>query len=88
MRVVGRTGGLADTIQELDPATGEGTGFCFVDYNPEQFKAAVNRALALWPDGEQWRRLMLNGMRLDFSWRHSAQKYVDAYRRVIGDTGV
>jgi starch synthase len=81
--VVRRTGGLADTVREYDPSTGEGTGFCFVDYNPDHFKAAVNRALALWPDREQWRKLMLNGMTQDFSWAESARKYVHAYQRIL-----
>jgi len=80
--VVRRTGGLADTVQEFDPATGSGTGFVFDGYNPEEFKAAINRALALWPNKKAWRRLMQNGMRQDLSWKNSAKKYVDAYERV------
>jgi starch synthase len=80
--VVRRTGGLADTVQEYDPSTGEGTGFLFTEYHPEHFKEAVNRALALWPDRDAWRRLMLNGMRQDFSWKSSAKKYVEAYERI------
>lgn len=81
--VVRATGGLADTVREYNPATGEGTGFSFKDYDPEQLKAAVDRALALWPNREQWRRLMINGMRQDFSWKESAKKYLDAYTRVL-----
>ncbi len=77
------TGGLADTVYEYDPSTGLGTGFCFSDYHPQQFKAAIDRALALWPNRLQWRRLMLNGMRQDFSWKESATKYVEAYERLI-----
>ena len=80
--IVRRTGGLADTVQEYDPATGTGTGFVFTDYDPEQFKAAVDRALALWPDRKSWRRLMRNGMRQDLSWRKSAEKYLETYQRV------
>ena len=79
--VVRQTGGLADTVQEYDPATGEGTGFVFVDYDADQFKAAADRALALWPDKKSWRRLMQNGMRQDLSWKNSAKKYLDVYER-------
>ena len=81
--IVRATGGLADTVTEYDPATGEGTGFCFKDYDVDQFKAAIDRALALWPDRKQWRRLMLNGMRQDFSWKKSAKTYVAAFERVL-----
>jgi starch synthase len=80
--VVRRTGGLADTVREFDPSTGQGTGFCFSGYDPEEFKAAVNRALALWPYRDLWQKLMLNGMHQDFSWTESARKYVQAYERV------
>jgi starch synthase len=81
--IVRSTGGLADTVREFNPATGAGTGFCFSKYDPEEFKAAVGRALALWPQRDQWRRLMINGMSQDFSWKESARKYEEAYRRVV-----
>src|SRR5215510_4608611 len=81
--VVRATGGLADTVTEFDPATGEGTGFRFTDYDAGQFQAAVLRALALWPDKKSWNRLMQNGMKQDFSWSRSAKKYVSVYSRVI-----
>jgi len=77
--VVRKTGGLADTIREYDPATGEGTGFVFSDYDPKQFKAAIHRALALWPQRTKWQRLMRNGMRVELGWKESARKYVEAY---------
>src|SRR5437867_2923501 len=80
--VVRKTGGLADTIREYNPATGEGTGFVFSDYDPEQFKAAIDRALALWPSRTKWRQLMRNGMRLDLSWKDSARRYAEAYIRL------
>jgi starch synthase len=80
--VVRKTGGLADTVKEYDPSTSEGTGFLFTDYNPEQFKAAIERALALWQHPAKWRKLMQNGMRLDFSWKKSAAQYLEAYERI------
>jgi starch synthase len=81
--IVRATGGLADTVTEFDSATGTGTGFCFEKYNSEEFKAAIGRALALWRNSDDWRRLMRNGMGLDLSWKKSAEKYADAYERVI-----
>jgi starch synthase len=82
--VVRRTGGLADTVQEYNPSTNDGTGFLFSDYDVEQFKNAADRALSLWPEKEKWRRLMLNGMRQNLSWEKSATRYLDAYNRVGG----
>jgi starch synthase len=80
--VVRRTGGLADTVQEYNRSTGTGTGFVFDDYDPEQFKAAIDRALALWPNKRAWRQLMRNGMSQNLGWANSAKKYVEAYERL------
>ena len=80
--VVRKTGGLADTVREYDPSTGEGNGFVFTDYDPQQLKAAIERALALWPDRPKWRQLMQNGMKLDLSWKKSASQYLKAYERM------
>jgi starch synthase len=81
--VVRSTGGLADTVHEYNPVTGKGTGFCFQDYDPEQFKTAIDRALALWPNRKAWVKLMRNGMQQDFGWRESAKRYVELYERLL-----
>jgi starch synthase len=82
--VVRKTGGLADTVTEYDQETKQGTGFLFIDYDAAQFKSAVDRALALWPNKSDWRQLMLNGMKQDFSWNESARKYLQAYEDLRG----
>jgi len=82
--IVRSTGGLADTVSEFDPTTGQGTGFCFYPYEPQHLQAAIDRALALWPEREIWKHLMQNGMKQDFSWSRSARTYVDVYKRVTG----
>jgi len=80
--VIRATGGLADTVQEFDPGTGNGTGFRFGPYDPIHFKEAITRALRMWDDRELWRVLMLNAMRSDFSWARSARRYADVYKSV------
>jgi starch synthase len=83
--VVRKTGGLADTIVDATPDTlGRGTanGFVFEAYAPEALLGAASRALAAFRDPAVWRRLQSVGMRQDFSWKRSAARYVDAYRRV------
>jgi starch synthase len=81
--IVRSTGGLADTVREFNPWTGGGNGFCFSDYDPDQFRDAVDRALRLWPDRNKWEKLMRNGMGQDFSWRESAKRYVELYSRLL-----
>jgi starch synthase len=81
--VVRGTGGLEDTVQEWDPAARTGTGFKFHGYRPEDFLAAIRRALTAWQDKDGWRQLMRNGMAQEYSWERSAQEYVEEYERVM-----
>jgi len=81
--VVRRTGGLADTIKDFDPRTGEGNGFTFQKYSGMMLFATVVRALESYKHGGYWRRLMETGMRADYSWDSTARKYVDLYHRAM-----
>lgn len=81
--IVRRTGGLADTVQDFDPRTGQGNGFSFERYDPLELFATVVRATEHYKYKGVWRQLVERDMRLDFSWTRSAQKYVEAYRRAI-----
>jgi starch synthase len=77
--IVRATGGLVDTVEPFDPATGEGTGFRFEQADGTGLIWALDRALAAWRDRAAWRRLMLSGMRREFSWERSARAYVELY---------
>ncbi len=79
--VVRRTGGLADTVHDFDPASGDGNGFSFDKYSGMMLFAAVVRALEDYRNREAWSRLMQSGMQADFSWTSSARKYVDLYAK-------
>ncbi len=80
--VVRRTGGLADTVQHWDPASGTGTGFLFEHPTPDGFAWGLEQALAAYRDREGWRRLMRNGMAQDFSWERQIGRYEELYRRL------
>jgi starch synthase len=77
--VVRATGGLDDTIEPFDPASGRGTGFKFAEYTGTALLAAVQEALAAYADKAAWRRLQANGMAKDFSWNASALEYGRLY---------
>ena len=81
--IVRKTGGLADTVQEYDPDTGDGTGFCFHDEWPSALMSAVRKALETYSNKNNWGKLILNAMKADFSWANSAREYVDLYRKAI-----
>ncbi len=78
--VVRETGGLRDTVQPYNQYTGEGTGFSFAHFNGEEMGDAVFRAARLfWDDREAWNSLVAQAMSVDFSWKASAQRYLDLY---------
>ncbi|MBD3402106.1 glycogen synthase GlgA [candidate division GN15 bacterium] len=73
--VVRDVGGLADTVIDYDAATGQGTGFLFGPYTAEAMLEAITRAVELYPRRRTWTKLMKAGMKQDFSWQRSAEKY-------------
>ncbi len=81
--IVRATGGLADTVQDYDPRSGQGTGFVFRPYDRWALFAAIVRAIEIFGHPDLWRQIQLRGMHSDFSWERSAAQYVDLYRRAI-----
>jgi starch synthase len=84
--VVRATGGLADTVVNLDDeslARGSANGFVFTRATPDAFEEAVARALTTWSDRQTWEQLVRNGMQADWSWRHSAREYADLYGEIV-----
>jgi starch synthase len=82
--IVRRTGGLADSVTHYDSGPGEGTGFVFDHYTEVGLAWALDQALAIYPNREQWERLQRNGMSEDNSWERRASEYDYLYRKVIG----
>jgi len=81
--VVRATGGLDDAVEEWNPETRIGTGFKFHGYNPDDFLAAIDRALDIVRnDKAAWTTIIHNGMATDFSWKKAAAEYVALYEEV------
>ncbi len=77
--VVRETGGLADTVVDAtDEAvrSGRATGFVFRECHPGAFRQAVDRALETFGDQARWNALVRTGMRQDWSWARSADRYL------------
>jgi starch synthase len=72
--LVRSTGGLADTV--LD---GE-TGFAFGPATAAALVGAWRRASAAFADRDLWRQMQRRAMRVDVSWRNSAEHYLALYR--------
>lgn len=82
--LVKATGGLEDTVRHYDPRTGQGNGFKFGPHEPKAFLECLREAVGLYGNPEQWRKLVLNGMKEDFSWDRSAKQYLQLYDSLLG----
>jgi starch synthase len=82
--VVRGTGGLRDTVDNFDEATGEGTGFVFQDPTGPAVLGTLQWIVSVWqkrrPAIEALRR---RAMQKRFSWTTSAERYLEVYRRAI-----
>ncbi len=76
-----RTGGLADSIVDIDEKPLEGTGILFDEMSGKAIFESVGRAIALCKnDPEMLDTVRKRGMSVDFSWRQSAQEYLKIFK--------
>jgi starch synthase len=84
--LVRRTGGLADTVVDTNLRTAiaqTATGFVFDDPTPQALLATIHRAVDYYRRPRRWwHSLMSAGMQQDYSWRRSAEQYLELYRRL------
>jgi starch synthase len=76
--VVRHTGGLADTVRNLDSDLSHGTGFVFKDYS----LALVCHQKA-WPPAATPAGVTKRVMAEDFSWDDPAEKYETLYKKAL-----
>ena len=81
--VVRSTGGLADTVIDLDASPEQGNGFAFQDYNAGKMLDAITRAIRAYGDGDGWQELVRRAMGFDFSWERSAERYRELYQKAL-----
>jgi starch synthase len=81
--IVRATGGLVDTVFDRDHSVRsweDRNGYVFHQDDPAGLESAMVRAIGLWYDyPEEFRQLILNGMRQDHSWAGPGQDYVNIY---------
>jgi len=81
--IVRETGGLADTIENCNPAKDSGTGFVFKNYDSRELLNTIRFAVEVYKNKKVWSALMKRGMEKDFSWDNSAGKYIALYEKAI-----
>ncbi len=81
--IVRATGGLADTVTDVDAHPDVGTGLSFSEYTLAALLDSLRRALALYDDSERMAGTIQRAMRYNSTWEASARQYVDLYQRVL-----
>lgn len=84
--VVARTGGLADTMIDANPAAiaaGAATGVQFAPATAEALSVALDRLCDLHADPRTFAKLQRNGMKSSVGWGASAAAYASLYRRLL-----
>ncbi len=85
--VVRATGGLADTITDLTPASlaaGTANGFSFQDASPLALSETLHRACNVFTQQKEvWAQVVRTAMLQDWSWSRSAEQYVSLYADTI-----
>lgn len=83
--IVGRVGGLNDTVIDASPmalANGVATGIQFSPINGHMLYSAISRAFNLYANQEQWNTLIMNCLKQDVGWEASAAEYLKLYSAV------
>jgi starch synthase len=85
--IVRKTGGLADTVFDIEYSGKphyQTNGFVFEHADEEGVNSALDRAIQCWFDQpEYWQQLVLNGMQMDFSWVQPTKQYIAIYQSLL-----
>ncbi len=84
--LVGRTGGLADTVIDANEAAlgpGVATGLQFSPINSANLQSSLERAARLYSNKSVWSNMQKRGMAQDVSWDHSASAYFKLYKSLL-----
>ena len=79
--IVRATGGLYDTITPYGMENSN--GFNFTNYNAHDFLYAVESALQVYENQNEWADLRKRAINCDFTWQKSAEKYMQIYKNLL-----
>ncbi|MCQ2241422.1 glycogen/starch synthase [Treponema sp.] len=82
--IVRKTGGLADTVDNYNQETGDGTGFVFEQLTPRAIYDTVGWAVwAYYNKKDHIKKMQQTGMKKTFGWDEAAEKYLEIYNEAI-----
>ncbi len=75
--IVRAVGGLKDTVRPY--GEDKSNGFRFYEYSAYGMLGAIDYALSVWQNQDDWKKLIRRDLAEDFSWGASAGKYIEIY---------
>ncbi|HUR47521.1 MAG TPA: glycogen synthase GlgA [Candidatus Saccharimonadales bacterium] len=82
--IVRITGGLDDSVVDINEDTEHANGIKFEEYSVRALAKAIRKALVLYENPELLAHYRQNGMQADFSWERTAQEYRMVYEEAMG----
>jgi len=79
--IVRRTGGLDDTVTDVQDDTEKANGIKFIEYSAHALAKAIRKALALFEEKPLLEHFRKNGMAKDFSWSRTVGEYEKLYEK-------
>ena len=83
--IVFKTGGLADTVQDIDANQQTGNGIVFERYTAKELTKAVKKALNLYKKQDSWQTILNRIMSENHSWEVSTEKYLEVYTTLLNE---
>jgi starch synthase len=75
------TGGLHDTV--IDMGEPNGFGIRFLHATENDIVHSIERAIAVYQDKEQMKKMITQCMQIDHSWESVVQEYKNVYESIV-----
>ncbi|NLY82517.1 MAG: glycogen synthase GlgA [Clostridiales bacterium] len=87
--IVRETGGLIDSLSPYNEYTDQGNGFSFTNFKAKEMLATIRYAVKIYnTKPKSWEKIVINGMKTNFSWSKSAKQYTELYEEVAVNADV
>lgn len=84
--IVRETGGLAETVIDVEKDTEKGNGFSYRKFCSEDMISTIKRGIEYYNNNKEgWNKLIKSAMNTDCSWDKSAKKYSELYQGIVKD---
>lgn len=82
--IVRSTGGLAETVFDVEEDNKNGNGFSYKDFSSKDMLNTIKRAIKFYNQKpKEWEKVIKRAMTTDYSWDKSASKYSELYGKLM-----